>query len=406
MSYYEQMENELLLLCEQMQEINDFAESEKRTALTAEEDKKFTKLSDKAESLRRRLREAKAQAEYANAHKDKPEEREQYLPYVHRLSEARAASGKRFREVLTNKGEFKIELRESITKSTDIASAIPVYVGDFVEPLDKGLIFDRLGINIEYGLSGDIKYPLMPYIEATIEDEAIKLEDTSLKPGAINPKPRRCGVTCPMTGLADIQTDMRVYNWVVGALSTAVARLINRWMFMPSPVKTGVYGVFAYNKTDNPVTTATFAAALPTYKELVAMRGKVMSTGAYADGSYAYVMSSEMYTALESTPISERGEKMIISDGKIGGVPVFVTEEIECTGRGNDGKNIYNATAKHVGFGRFTDCKVGQFGQMRLIVNPYTGDTQDVTRITLNTHWAVDCVRYGSFVIGTITVAS
>ena len=185
-----------------------------------------------------------------------------------------------------------------------------------------------------------------------------------------------------------------------------MARSINQWMFAPVSIRDNVFGVFAYNKTSNPIKQVTFKTATPTYKELLAMRGAVMATGAYQDGTYAYVMSSPMYAELEATPVVGSGEKMIITDGKIGGVPVFVTEEIECSGRGSDGKIKYNDVAKHVGFGRFSDCKAAQFGQFKLIINPYTGDTANVTRITINTHWAVDCLRYGSFVIGTTTASA
>jgi hypothetical protein len=245
----------------------------------------------------------------------------------------------------------------------------------------------------------------MPYIEASIADEGVKLEDTTLAPGAITPKPRRLGVTCPLTGLANVQTDMRLYNWLLNELAKSVARAINRWMFMTVAAATDVYGVFAYNKDKNPIEAVTFKAALPTYKELVAMRGKVMTSGAQNDGTYANVMSAAMYTELETTPKVANGEQMILVDGKIGGIPVYITEEIECTGK-SGGKSTYNVTPKHVGFGRFSDVKVGQFGQFKLIVNPYTGDTADVTRITVNANWAVDTLRRSSFVIGTITAAS
>lgn len=398
MEKFKRMQEKLAELCERMQAINDTAENENRTALTADEDKRFSELHKEAESLRMRLRESRSQSLMLEQDKPFNEERE-YIPYVHRMSEHRAATGKRFREIIRNKGEFTLELRETVTATTtaNASNAIPVYIKDFIEPLDKGLIYDKLGINIEYGLSGDIKYPIMPYIEATIEDEAVKLVDTTLAPGAINPHPRRMGVTCPLTGLTNIQTDMRIYNWILSAISSAIARLLNRWMFMPVAIKSNVFGVFAYNKTSNPVQTVSFEGELPTYKELLAMRGKVMGSGAYQDGTYAYVMSSQMYTALESTPINPNGDRMIITAGKIGEVPVFVTEEIECTAKG-----IYNEKAQNVGFGRFSDCKVGQFGSLRLIVNPYTGDTSDVTRITVNTHWAVDCIRHNSFILGTV----
>ena len=397
------LEERLALLNDEMQAINDKAGAENRTALTESEDKEFEKRFTEAESIRMRLRAMKAAENDKNDAEDRG-----YEPFVTKISEQRAASGKMFREAISRKCELTLELRETVnaTTSASVANAIPVYIKDFIEPLDKGLIFDKLGIKIEYGLSGDVKYPVMPYIEATIAGEGVKLEDSTLVPDAITPKPRRLGVTCPLTGLTNIQTDMRLYNWLLNELAKSVARAVNRWMFMTVAAATDVYGVFAYNKDKNPIKTVAFNSTTPTYKELLAMRGAVMGTGAYQDGTYAYVMSSPMYAELEATPAVANGEKMIITDGKIGGVPVFVTEEIECTGKGSDGKSTYNATPKHIGFGRFSDCKVAQFGQFKLIINPYTGDSADITRVTVNAHWSVDCLRRGSFVIGTVKTSA
>lgn len=396
------LKERLALLNEGLLAINDKAAAENRTVLTESENKEWDKLDGEAENIRKRLRVLAAVAA-DNA----PIEDRGYEPFVTKISEQREASGRMFREALARNCEIALELRESVTATTaaNAANAIPVYIKDFVEPLEKGLIFDKLGVKIEYGLNGDIKYPIMPYIEASLVDEGVKLEDTTLAPGAITPKPRRLGVTCPLTGLANIQTDMRLYNWLLNELAKSVARAINRWMFMTVAAATDVYGVFAYNKDKNPIESVAFKAASPTYKELVAMRGKVMTSGAQNDGTYAYVMSAAMYTELETTPKVANGEQMILVDGKIGGVPVYITEEIECTGK-SAGKSTYNVTPKHVGFGRFSDVKVGQFGQFKLIVNPYTGDTADVTRITVNANWAVDTLRRSSFVIGTITAAS
>ena len=379
-------------LKESMYAINDKAEAEGRSALTAEEDERFDALKKEYDGLYKRLL-PKSEDE---------EQREIFIPTEFRLTAERTAAGKKLREILRERGEFTLELREDLrasTTSADIANVVPVYIKDFIEPLEKGLIFNKLGIKIETGLSGETKYPIMPYIEATIEDEAVALSDTTIKPGALTPHPRRVGIKCPLTGLANIMSDMRVYNWVIGAVTSAIARLLNRWMFMTLPVKSNVYGVFAYNKDNNAIIQKAFAGDTPTYAELLAMQGEVMSTGAINDGTYAYVMSAKMLAKLKATPIKANGgDKMIVTNDEIDGIPVFVTEEIECTE-----KNVYNENPKHVGFGRFTDVKVGEFGQMRLVIDPYTDSSKDITNVTVNAHWAVDVIRNGSFVIGTAT---
>ena len=394
-----ELQEEWQSLRSRMQDINDTAEAAGRTALTEEENQRWNDLSARAEVVRRSLQLALMS--------DNPAVRDEMrsaitvLPVEHRLTPVRAAAGAKFRAMFadTNRSAAEVELRDlvSATASTDVTSAVPVFVQDFVEPLEKGLIFGLVGQRILTGLSGDISYPIAPYVVATIAKEKEKIADTTITLDGLRPKPQRIGIVVPMTGYANIKTDGALYNWVVAEVVKAVARSLNRWMFMATPISEGVYGAFAYNASANPIQEKGFSGALPTYKELLDMRGKVMSTGAYNDGTYAYVMSGAMHAALEATPISTGSDRMILENGKIGGVPVFITEEIEYIG-----EEKYNATAKHVGFGRFSDCMSHQFGGMKLLVDPYTNGDADITRVLLNTMWSVDLIRAKSFVIGTV----
>lgn len=394
-----ELQSEFQEIRERMQSINDAAEADGRQELTAEEAREWDALVKKADVCRRAL-------EMARLNGDEELSRElrnidHVIPMEYRLTTERAEAGKRLREFFNTKYKrgADVELREVITASgtTEVDGAIPVLVKDFIEPLEKGIIYGKLGIKILTGLSANIKYPIAPYVEASIAGEKEKIADTTITLTDLKPKPQRIAISIPFTGLANIQTDGAFYTWVVNEVVKAVARTLNRWMFQATPIKDGVYGVFAFNGSGNPIQQKPFAAAAPTYKELLGMRGDVMATGAYDDGTYAYVMSGKMYADLEATPIATNSDRMIVQDGKIGGVPVFITEEIECTGKGT-----YNTTPKHVGFGRFSDCMAHQFGSMRLIVDPYSEATADATRVVLNTDWSVDLIRAKSFVIGTV----
>jgi hypothetical protein len=53
-----------------------------------------------------------------------------------------------------------------------------------------------------------------------------------------------------------------------------------------------------------------------------------------------------------------------------------------------------------VGFGFFGYEGFGQFGEMRVVVDPYTGATEDTVRITLNGDWAMTAVRPEAFTLG------
>ena len=290
-----------------MQSIDDAAEQDGRRSLNADENKNFTELKEKAERVSallaaaRRAGESELPRELRNI--------DYVFPVECRLTEERAEAGKRLREFFNTKYKrgADVELRDVITASgtPEVDGAIPVLVKDFIEPLEKGIIYGKLGIKVLTGLSANIKYPIAPYVEASIAGEKEKIADTTITLTDLKPKPQRIAISIPFTGLANIQTDGAFYTWVVNEIVKAVARTLNRWMFQTTAIKEGVYGVFAYNAAANPILQKSFAAAAPTYKELLAMRGEVMATGAYNDGTYAYVMSGKMYADLEVQGITE-----------------------------------------------------------------------------------------------------
>lgn len=390
-----ELRTRLIALRERMQAMNDKAEAEGCRAFTAEEEQQWAAAKNEVSIIQRSL-------DLATLSPDEAVQREVKDVFLSaatmpRITTERANSGKRFREALKTKGDVVIELRDAATFSTAVGAAIPVYVQDFIEPLEHGLIYNLVGAKIKYGLSSTESYPIAPYIEATIGGETVKIEDTTITLKSLQPKPQKLGISCPLSGLANIQTDGAIYAWLVAEVVKAVARTLNSWMFRTAAIVEGIRGVFAYDADANPIQQKSFAGKVPTYLELVQMRGAVMATGAYSDGTYAYVMSAEMYSTLEATPITEGGDRMIVADGKIGGFPVYLTEDIEYTTAGK------NATPKHVGFGRWSDALLGQFGGMRLVIDPYTGKNSDITTITLNTYWAIDTIRPKSFVLGTVS---
>jgi hypothetical protein len=250
------------------------------------------------------------------------------------------------------------------------------------------------------GLSANVKYPIMPTFEASFVNEKETVSDTVISETALQPVPRRLAISVPLTDLANLQTDGKLYNWILNNLAIAVARTLNRWMFQATPVITGVYGPMAYDASKNAVQTIEFAGDKPTYAELIAMRGKVQGKGSYNDGTYAYLMSGAMSADLEATPRFANGDTPVLADGKIGGCPVLLSEYIEATG--ND---TFNPVPLHVGFGRWSDAIVGQFGSMKLTIDPYSASKAGVTNLVLDSYFSVDLIRKASFVIGTVKTA-
>ena len=264
------------------------------------------------------------------------------------------------------------------------AAAIPLTIGDIVKPLEAGLIYDKVGVPILTGLAGEYCWPVVGNVEASIAGEGVALNDSEIDIDALKPKQVRLGITIDVTNQTIHQTTGIVLQIVQQQMPLAVARLINRCLFITKTTATGYnanfHGPFVGNTAN-----FEFDGETPTYKELLQMRGKVFGKGVENDGTGAYVMTAEMAAILEATPRDTGSGLMIIEDGKIGGFPVFQTSHI-------DG----------IGFGVWGLEPLGQFGEMRFIVDPYTKSNADVTRLTLNADWSMSTLRKEAFILGTI----
>lgn len=388
-------------LVEKAHTINDKVESEQRE-MTSEEKEEWRAIKADLEAIVRRIELIAAEADpedQVDAMRARAD-----LPMVFAASRARSESGKKFRSFIDSpdgpakhKAGVQIVLREvSAIGTAEAANVIPVLVEDFIEPLQKGLVLNQLGVKMKTGLKSNVAYPIMPAFEANFVEEKLAVQDTAFAADALKPKPHRITISVPLTDLANLQTDGRVYEWILNNLAVAISRTLNRWLCQTTAVVSGVFGAMAYNASSNKIQQAQLSA-VPTYAELVGMRGLVQKSGAYQDGTYAYIMSGEMAATLEATRRFESGDTPIIVDGKIGGVPVLLTEYIEATGA-----NTFNPSPKHIGFGRWSDVIIGQFGEMKLTIDPYTGAKAGITNMVLDTHYSVDLIRKESFVVGTV----
>lgn len=293
------------------------------------------------------------------------------------------------------------------TASTNADGMIPVTTDNVVEPLEEGLILKAVGLPLYTGLAGSYVIPTISAIEATVAGEAVALSDSQIDFGKIQPVPKRVGVTVNLSNQLINQTEGVAYNIVMSQLPKAMARTLNNRMFTTNTTVTGLYGPFKACAGETAVALSTlttkalkkaavhiaFAGQLPTYKELLAMKGLVLLKG--VDPEYmAYVMDEYTKSELEATPRDAGSGKMIVEDGKIAGIPVFCTNYIN------------TSTGTFIGFGCWGNEPLQQFGDMRMIVDPYSQAPSDITRVTLNADWAMTTLRPEAFILGKCAAAS
>ena len=232
---------------------------------------------------------------------------------------------------------------------------------------------------MQSGMYGKWILPVVSGVEATIEYENAEVNDSKIDISKLTPSPKRCSLSVPVSNDAIDETNFALRDIVLVQITMALQRLLNKWMFSPEKITSKASnGVFVKETPNIEYTTAL------SWKDVCRLKASVLKQGVPADATSCYVCSASTYADLESTPRESGSSRMILEDGKINGYPVFTTEYIS--------DNI-------LGFGIFSYALVGQFGEMRLTVDPYTGAKKNLTYFVLNTKFDELPVRPEAFAI-------
>ena len=292
-----------------------------------------------------------------------------------KAAEFRQAFNKAVIEASQNGQPIPLRASNLIDKA-DAQPLVELTIGDIIGPLEKGMVLDKVGCKIQTGLTEDWAYPVVEAVEASVAGETVAVSDSDIELSAVKPTPQRVAISVPVTRTAMVMTNNRLYDVVVSSLRLAIQRTLNKWMFSNAAVVSGVTGPFVA-----PTTTLTYSGAAPTYKEICNLVGSVDATGIVPGPTAAFVMNNTTKAALKATPRGS-GDRMVIENDMIDGVPVFVTEY---------------APANTVYFGYFSYCLVGQFGDSNLIVDPYTLAKKNQVQFTLNTFFDIKAARAQAF---------
>jgi hypothetical protein len=185
----------------------------------------------------------------------------------------------------------------------------------------------------------------------------------------LTPTPKRCSLSVPVSNDAIDETNFALRDIVLVQITMALQRLLNKWMFSPTKITSKASeGVFV-KATPN----IEYTSAL-SWKNVCQLKASVLKAGVPADATACYVCSAFTYADLESTPREAGSSRMILEDGK------YIGDDI-------------------LGFGIFSYALVGQFGEMRLTVDPYTGAKKNLTYFVLNTKFDELAVRPEAFAI-------
>ena len=365
--------NRIAEIKEQMRAILDEAETKKR-ALTEDEQKSFDALKTEKSLLQMKeeRRSLETEPEQSRAIPTKAVFAQAAFDVVNHRSLSE------YNGIVTEGGIKVVERGLTVTDTNAVADIVPVTIGEIIEPLEKGLIINKLGIKMQSGLVGELVFPTLQAIEASIAGENATIGDSKLEIGKIKSTPKRVTISVPVSKRAINQTNYSLQDVVLKQISLGCARLMNKWMFSGTQLDGASKGPFVKDAT------VTYSVALK-FADIVALETAVMAEGVdVTDGTAAYVCTPAVYGALKSTPIEAGSPVMILQDNKINGYPVLVTSYME---------------TDSIGFGVFSYAAIGQFGDLDLVIDPYTQAKNNIVNFVLNSDYDIVVARTEAFAV-------
>lgn len=271
---------------------------------------------------------------------------------------------------------------DEYTTTTEVESGgmMPVRIEDVVKPLYEGLILNLLGIDLRTGLSGEYVWPVAEAVTFKVAGESVKVTSQKLDLSKVKARPERVSANLALTRQSIVQSSGLVEALAMQLLPESLANFINTVMFSVDKVEgAGSYlqGPFVAKKA-----SATQISAY-SYKVFTQMKADVLKSG--VEGSHlAFVMSKATAAILEGTPRDSGSGLMILEDGKIAGVPVFTTGAIGDS---------------YIGIGDWTYQVCGLFGDINLLVDPYTNGDADIVNFYMNANYGMATLRPDAFVL-------
>lgn len=257
-------------------------------------------------------------------------------------------------------------------KANMTSAGIPLTIKDLINPLGMGTIYEKLGLQVATGVRGNIQWPCLDTsAEVSVGGELDEAETKTLDFSKITATPVKVGISIEVSNEAINDESFDLVGVIKEQMNKAVGRTLNkRVLALSAPsAKPAFVGPLVSNKQ-----TATYTKAGATYKDVKALKAKVLKTGAQMAG-FCYVMDAEMYSTLECTPKDNGSGLFIIEGGKIDGDVVFITDLAEYAGKIVAGCFAYEALNQH--------------GEVHFIVDPYTKAKKNVTVFTLNADFSL-----------------
>ncbi|MCC3606974.1 MAG: phage major capsid protein [Microcoleus sp. PH2017_29_MFU_D_A] len=281
------------------------------------------------------------------------------------VSEAAAARyGRGAQGVMLPTDILGVWKRDLNTSDDNEIVATNLLANEFIDVLRNSSSVMQAGARMLPGLQGNVAIPKKTAASASgwISTEGGAAGESEPTFGTVSMTPKNIGAFTDMTRQLILQSTPAIEQLVRDDLTQSLALAIDKGALEGTGLNgqpTGILSTVGVNKP------TAFAAAVPTFAEMVALETAVAEDNALF-GNLAYITDAATYGGLKTKAKDAGSGMFVLEGGQANGYNVIRTQQ---------------ATAGNVYFGNFQDCMIGMWGGLDLTVDPYTASTTGTVRI-------------------------
>jgi len=241
--------------------------------------------------------------------------------------------------------------------------------GDFIDVLRNSSSVLAAGATTLQGLQGNVVIPKKTAASSAgwIATEGNAASESEFTSGSVTMTPKVVGAFTDATRLLLQQSSLDIENLIRDDLTKSIATAIDLGALAGSGSSGQPTGI----KNTSGINTTTFAAANPTFAEIIAMESEVANDNGLV-GNLGYICKPSDYGTLKTTSKdSGSGQFVVEPDGNMNGYNVVRSNQV---------------TAGDFYFGNFADLLVGFYGGLDITVDPYSlSNTGSIRIVALQT---------------------
>ncbi len=255
--------------------------------------------------------------------------------------------------------------KRDLNTSDDSTLVAEDYRGnDFIDVLRNESSVMQAGATMLRGLQGNVVIPKKTAGASAgwIATEGSAAAESEFTAGSVTMSPKVIGAFTDVTRLLLQQSSLDVENLIRDDLTKSIATAIDLGALAGSGTSGQPTGI----ANTSGINTTTFAAANPTWAEIVAMESAVANDNALT-GSLGYICRPADFGTLKTTEKATGTAQFVVSpDNNMNGYNVVRSNQV---------------TSGDFYFGNFADLLIGMYGGLDITVDPYALSTSGGVRI-------------------------